>query len=127
MTRLSEQLEREAEIARTNLAADLAELRHRMTPGQIVDDIADYARDTPAADFARNLMRGLRENPLPLLLIGAGIAWSVIASSRRLRIVLDECPPEAKAPTPLGRWEPQPAAAKRNEWEVAAVAPAADS
>jgi hypothetical protein len=127
MTRLSEQLEREAEMARTNLAADLDELRHRMTPGQIVDEVADYARGTPAADFARNLVRGLRDNPLPLLLIGAGIAWSIIASSRRPRIVVEECPPEAKTPTPLGRWEPQPATARRHDWEVAAVAPAADT
>lgn len=125
MTRLSEQLEHEAEIARTNLTADLDELRHRMTPGQIVDEVADYARDTPVAEFARNLLRDLRENPLPLLLIGAGIAWSVFNSSRRPRIVVEECPPEATAP--LATWEPQPPAAKRNQWEVAAVAPAADS
>src|SRR5687768_8123613 len=102
MTRLSEQLEHEAEIARANLTADLDELRHRMTPGQIVDEVADYARDTPVAEFARNLVRDLRENPLPLLLIGAGIAWSIFNSSRRPRIVVEECPPEARAP--LATW-----------------------
>jgi hypothetical protein len=126
MTRLSEQLEHEAEIARTNLTADLDELRHRITPGQIVDEVADYARDTPVAEFARNLVRDLRENPLPLLLIGAGIAWSIFNSSRRPRIVVEECPTEAKSGAPLPSWEPQPAPAKRNEWEVVAVPPAAD-
>jgi len=125
MTRLSEQLECEAEVARSNLAADLDELRQRMTPGQIVDEVADYARDTPVAEFARNLLRDVRENPLPLLLIGAGIAWSVIASSRRPRVIVEECPPDTTAPIPT--WQPQPAAAKRSEWEVAAVVPAADS
>src|SRR6185436_6753832 len=114
MTRLSEQLECEAEVARGNLAADLDELRQRMTPGQIVDEVADYARDTQVAEFARNLLRDLRENPLPLLLIGAGIAWSIIASSRRPRIVVEECPPDAKAA--VATWEPPPATAKRNEW-----------
>jgi hypothetical protein len=122
MTQLSEQLEHEAEIARTNLAADLDELRHRMTPGQIVDEVADYARDTPVAEFARNLVRDLRENPLPLLLIGAGIAWSIINSSRRPRILVEACPPETKAPESLP-WEPQPAAGQ-HQWKVA---PAADS
>lgn len=125
MTRLSEQLEHEAETARANLSADLDELRHRMTPGQIVDEVADYARDTPVAEFARNLVRDLRDNPLPLFLIGAGIAWSIFNSSRRPRIVVEECPPEAKAA--VVTWEPPPATATRNEWEVAAVAPAADS
>jgi hypothetical protein len=126
MTQTSEQLEREAEIARNNLASDLDELRHRMTPGQLVDEVAVYARDTPVAEFGRNLLRDLRENPLPLLLIGAGIAWSVYNSSRRPRIVVEECPPDVKGSAPLVPWEPQPVA-KRNDWEVAAVAPAADT
>jgi hypothetical protein len=126
MTRLSEQLEREAEVARGNLAADLDELRHRMTPGQIVDEVADYARDTPVAEFARNLLRDLRENPLPLLLIGAGIGWSIFNSSRRPRIVVEARPPGAKNSALPAQWGPQPVA-KRNEWEVAAVARAADS
>jgi hypothetical protein len=124
MTRLSEQLEQEAEIARTNLAADLDELRHRITPGQIADEVVDYARDTPIAEFGGNLVRDLRENPLPLLLIGAGIAWSIFNSSRRPRIVVETCPPEGQEMT---TWEPAPTTAKRAEWEVAAVAPAADS
>ena len=124
MTRLSEQLEQEAEIARTNLAADLDELRHRITPGQIADEVVDYARDTPVAEFARNLVRDLRENPLPLLLIGAGIAWSIFNSGRRPRIVVETCPPEGQEMT---TWEPAPTTAKRAEWEVATVAPAADS
>jgi len=125
MTQTSEQLEHDAEVARSNLAADLDELRHRMTPGQIVDGLADYARATPVAEFARNLLRDMRENPLPLLLIGAGIAWSVIASRRRTRVVGEACPPDASAPMAI--WQPQPAAAKRSEWEVAALARAADS
>jgi hypothetical protein len=126
MTRLSEQLEREAETARTNLAADLDELRHRITPGQIVDEVADYARDTPVAEFARNLLRDLRENPLPLLVIGAGIAWSIFNSSRRPRVVVEACPPDANPAAPLPAWQERPPA-QRRDWEVAAVTPAADS
>jgi hypothetical protein len=126
MTRVSEQLEREAEVARSNLAADLDELRHRMTPGQIVDEVTDYARDTPVAEFIGNLMRDVRENPLPLLLIGAGIAWSVLNNSRRPRIVVEECPPNPAAAGKAAPWQPEPAA-NRTEWEIAAVSPAADS
>src|SRR6478672_9497698 len=117
MTRSSEQLEREAEVARNHLAAGLDELRHRMTPGQIVDEVADYARDTPIAEFVRNLLRDLRENPLPLLLIGAGIAWSISNSIRRPRIAIDECPAAGVNAPPLVRWEPQ-LPAKRSEWEA---------
>src|SRR5215216_1921064 len=117
MTRHSEQLEREAEIARSNLASDLDELRHRMTPGQIVDEVADYARETPVAEFLRNLVRDIRENPLPLLLIGAGIALSIISSSRRPRIDVAES--SVPAIEPFETWRPQPVAAPvQRECEV---------
>ena len=41
-----------------------------MTPGQVIDQVIDYAREGPAAEFGRNLAREVRENPLPLVLIG---------------------------------------------------------
>src|SRR5437764_15335408 len=83
MARQSEQLEREAENTRTQLAGALDELRLRLTPGQVVDQIADYAREGPAADFLRNLDREVQENPIPVLLIAVGIAWLVITASSR--------------------------------------------
>jgi ElaB/YqjD/DUF883 family membrane-anchored ribosome-binding protein len=83
MATQSEQLEREAEETRTRLAGALEELRVRLTPGQVVDQVSDYVRDGPAADFMRNLGREVRENPIPVLLIAAGIGWLMIASARR--------------------------------------------
>jgi hypothetical protein len=90
MMRQSEQLEREAEEARYHLAESLNELRFRVSPGQVVDQIIDYAREGPIADFLGNLSREMRENPVPLLLIGIGISWLVLAtslSSRRRTII----------------------------------------
>ena len=85
MGRHSEQLERETEECRDRLAGSLEELRLRISPGQVVDQIADYAREGPVADFARNLVREIRDNPAPLLLIAAGVAWWVAATSRSSR------------------------------------------
>jgi hypothetical protein len=119
MVRQSERLEREAEEARAELAYSLDELRQRLTPGQIVDEAVEYARDTPAADFARNLMRDVREYPLPLLVIFAGMAWAVIASAVSQRKAaaatvttrtasVEPLPPE-KAPVVAGQqWEVAP-------------------
>jgi hypothetical protein len=81
----SEQLEREAHQVRARLTKTLEELRAVMTPGQVVDQLADSAREGPAAEFFRNLIREIRENPLPLTLIGAGVSWLIIASSRSSR------------------------------------------
>src|ERR1700716_1101642 len=85
MMRQSEQLEREADQARYHLAASLSELRLRATPGQVVDQITDYAREGPVADFLGNLTREMRDNPVPLLMIGIAIAWLVMATSLSAR------------------------------------------
>ena len=53
MARQSEQLEREAEQTRRQLAGWLEELRSRVTPGQVIDQLADFAREGAAADFLR--------------------------------------------------------------------------
>ena len=71
----SARLEREAEEARWQLTGTLEELCERMTPGRVIDQVIDYAQDSAAAEFLRNLGREVRDNPIPLVLIGIGIAW----------------------------------------------------
>jgi hypothetical protein len=83
-----EQFEREAEETRWQLSATLEELRGRMTPGRVVDQLVDYARQGPASEFLRNLGREVRENPVPLVLIGISIAWLALASSRTSRTAI---------------------------------------
>ena len=56
----SEQFEREAEETRWQLEGTFEELRDRMTPGRVVDQVVDYTRDGPAAEFLRNLKREVR-------------------------------------------------------------------
>jgi hypothetical protein len=118
MTRQSEQLEHEAEEARAELANSLDELRQRMTPGEIVDEIVEYARETPVADFIRNLARDVRESPLPLLVIFAGIAWAAIASALAQRRATEGARITKPAAVETHPWEP---AVARPEWEVAPV------
>jgi hypothetical protein len=47
----SAQLEREAEQTRTHLSQTLAELRERITPGQLLDQRVDYAKDSGGGEF----------------------------------------------------------------------------
>jgi hypothetical protein len=78
----SEQLEREAEATRARIAATLDELRGRMTPGQLVDQMVDYARDSGGGEFVRNFGQQVVGNPLPVTLVGAGLAWLMMAGRR---------------------------------------------
>src|SRR6266567_7935994 len=82
MTHQTEQLEQEAAQSREQLAESLEELRYRITPGNVIDQLIDYASERPAAVFLRKLARELRERRLSLLLLGASIAGLVL--SRRL-------------------------------------------
>lgn len=121
MTRQSEQLEREVEHARTSLESSLDALRTRLPPSQIVEEAVDYARETPVAEFARNVSRDVQANPMPLIVIFGGIAWACIAaalSSRRRIPAVEKAnaappPAEPSAPTDLFAREP--------EWDVARV------
>jgi ElaB/YqjD/DUF883 family membrane-anchored ribosome-binding protein len=78
----SEQLEREAEASRASISYHLDELRSRMTAGEVVDQVMDYARNGTAGQFAQNLRRQVVGNPLPVALIGAGIGWLLISGGR---------------------------------------------
>lgn len=75
----TEQLERDSEAARRRLAEDLDELRERITPGQLVDQLVDYVQEGSGGTFFRNLKRQTLGNPLPVTLIGAGLAWLMLA------------------------------------------------
>jgi hypothetical protein len=78
----SAQLERETEQTRARVAETLEELRTRMTAGQVLDQVVDYARDSGGGEFVRNLGRQIVGNPLPVALIGAGLAWLMLANGR---------------------------------------------
>jgi hypothetical protein len=72
MTR--EQLEEQAEHNRAQIANTLEELNRRLTPGQLVDQVLGYMKDG-GDEFLSNFGRQVTNNPLPITLIGAGLAW----------------------------------------------------
>ena len=83
----SEQLERQTEQNRAEVELTIEELKARLTPGQIVDEILSYAKDG-GRELTANLGRQITNNPLPVALVGAGLAWfmfgqGVDGSSRR--------------------------------------------
>jgi ElaB/YqjD/DUF883 family membrane-anchored ribosome-binding protein len=74
----AEQLERETEQTRQQIAITLDELRARMTPGHVLDQLADRFSDGAPAAFARNLKDQAINNPLPVVIVGAGLAWLML-------------------------------------------------
>lgn len=81
--RSSAEIERDVEQTRARLSGTLDELRDRAQPGQLFEQVLDYAKQSGGADMARNLGQQMRDNPLPLLLIGAGIGWLMLGGANR--------------------------------------------
>ena len=81
--RSPETIERDVERTRANLTRTLDELRDRLSPGQVMDQLTEWAKGSGGAEFARNLGAQVRDNPLPILLVGAGIGWLMMSGGGR--------------------------------------------
>jgi ElaB/YqjD/DUF883 family membrane-anchored ribosome-binding protein len=76
------QLERESERTRAQLADTVDELRTRVSPAALKQDVRDYVRHT-REEFFHNVERRARENPLQAVAIAAGLAypaWRIVRS-----------------------------------------------
>lgn len=75
----------QAQIARTrgDMDATLNAIEQRLTPGQLVDQGIDYLRNSGANEFVSNLGGSVKNNPLPVALVGIGIAWLMATGNRR--------------------------------------------
>lgn len=82
------QIEQEAEQSRERVASLLEELRGRVSPGELVDQVYDYTREGAPMEFMRTLNAQVKSNPLAVTLIGAGISWLML-SERRTRAAGD--------------------------------------
>ena len=111
----SVRLEREVEESRRLLSQTLEELRSRMPPGRVIDQVIDYTRHGAAANFVRKLGREALENPMPLVVIGIGIAWLIVASGRTSRVAMASATGGA-----ISEWRQQTEALLRDEASVAA-------
>lgn len=78
--RSAEELERDAERIRSGIANTAEELKYRMQPGNVVDEMTRYLRDSDSSIALDNLRRQARDNPMALALIGAGVAWLIFGS-----------------------------------------------
>ncbi|MDJ0388459.1 DUF3618 domain-containing protein [Roseomonas sp. E05] len=77
------EIEEDVERTRARVTDTIEALRERMSPGQVMDQLMDYARESGGPELMRNLGASVRDNPLPLLLVGAGLGWMMLSSGRR--------------------------------------------
>jgi hypothetical protein len=76
----------ESDIARTraDFSSTIDAIQHKLSPSEMMDNAVDYALSTPPGAFSMNLVNSVRDNPIPVALIGIGIAWLFAADRRRV-------------------------------------------
>ena len=73
--RRTEEILREIESTRSDMDHTLTAIERKLTPGQLVDQGLDYLRGSGANEFVHNLGGSVKQNPLPVALVGIGLAW----------------------------------------------------
>jgi hypothetical protein len=82
-TRRTDQIEDDIARTRAEVSSTIDAIQERLTPGQMMDQAIHYLRDSGAGDFGANLGRQVRDNPLPVALIGMGVAWLAMGGGAR--------------------------------------------
>jgi hypothetical protein len=78
-TREPSDLEREASEIRADMDRTLDALERKFDPGQLLDRSLTYLRDH-GGQFTRSIGEAVKENPVPVLLTAAGLAWLITSS-----------------------------------------------
>lgn len=85
MAELAETDRIEQDLARTRARMDsrLDELQDHLTPRQMLNDAFAYFRGGEGADFTQDLVARARANPMPVALVGVGLAWLMASHHSR--------------------------------------------
>ncbi len=79
----SAQLEREVEEQRQRIENRIGEIRERLSPGQLVDELLSFTKDG-GQHFASNLGQTVSNNPLPAALLGISLVWLMSGQGPKL-------------------------------------------
>lgn len=77
--RRPEEIEQELDRTRAQVSSTIDAIQSKLTPGQMMDQAFAYARTSLPADFGANLGNTVRDNPVPVALLGVGIAWLMMS------------------------------------------------
>ena len=81
------EIEREIEIERAQLASSLDQLTEKFSVDNMVRTVSDQVTEH-GGEAATNLMRTVKGNPVAAILAGAGIAWLMVSSNQPRERVL---------------------------------------
>jgi Protein of unknown function (DUF3618) len=78
----ADEVQREVRQSRAEVEEALEAIQERFSPGQLFDQAVDYLRGSEGNAFLRNLGATVRDNPVPVVLMGTGLAWLMLSGPR---------------------------------------------
>lgn len=84
MTKTAADVEREVEASRGELDRTVEALKEKMTPGQLFDE-ASRAMGGAGQQVLAKFVEQAKENPMPLAVMGLGLAWLMAGPSKPSR------------------------------------------
>jgi gas vesicle protein len=81
--RSAAEIEREVEETRARLTGTVEQIKERVSPNQVAEQAMDWLRGSGGKEFLGNLGTAVRDNPVPIMLVAAGIGWLALSGNRR--------------------------------------------
>lgn len=85
MTQSINDIERDIEESRAKLDLTIDRIQDKLSVSGIVDDMLGQVRRTPYAAAYDNALDVIRRNPVPVMLVAAGIGWLLYRANRDRR------------------------------------------
>ncbi|QJE71925.1 DUF3618 domain-containing protein [Aerophototrophica crusticola] len=83
MATRTEEIEREIERTREEMTRTAAEIERRLKPDHVIDSAMGWVQGNPRGQaMANQLLDVVSRNPLPIALIGIGVAWLAFEMTR---------------------------------------------
>ena len=79
----TDEIERELDDTRFRLDATIGALQQKLAPSSMVDEAITYFMEGGGVEVTRSLARSVRDNPVPVALIGVGLGWMMFGRARR--------------------------------------------
>lgn len=75
MTQSISDLEQDIEQTRARLDQTIDRIQDRLSPASIVDEMLGTMRQSPMSGLYDGALAAVRRNPVPVMLIAAGVGW----------------------------------------------------
>jgi len=71
------QIQGDIDVRRKRIEDKIDAIQQRVSPGQLIDEVLTYAKESGGSEYVSNLGTALKSNPLPVALMGVSLVWLI--------------------------------------------------